>query len=167
MIPVKFNYASSRNGVIGHDNKLPWHLREDLQLFKEKTLFQTVMMGSKTFDSLPDSIRPLPNRESIIVTSQKDKYKKHGIVTNDPLKTIKNSNKPIWIIGGATVFEQVKRFCCEVHHTEVDIEVKGDTSFHMDMTGWDLIQDSGALVSSTGLGYRVRVYSLPLVLLPA
>lgn len=166
MIPVKFIYASSKNDVIGHQNQLPWRLKEDLQLFKEKTLYQTVMMGSKSFDSLPASIRPLPNRESIIVTSQKDKYKGIGIVTNDPVKAIKKSNKPIWVIGGAQVFEQVKHLCSEVHHTEVNLEVKGDTFFKMDFKGWDLKEDSGPLLSSTGLEYRVKVYSLPLVLLP-
>ena len=167
MVPIKFIYASSKNGVIGHQNQLPWKLKEDLQLFKEKTLFGTVMMGSKTFDSLPPSIKPLPNRESIIVSSQQDKYKNFGHVVSDPVKALKKATKPVWVIGGAKLFNLLKNYCCEVHHTEVDLEIDGDTRFEMDMSGWKLTSDSGPLTSYNGLGYRVRVHELPLVLLPS
>lgn len=165
MIPIKFIYASTKDGVIGHQNQLPWRLKEDLQQFKEKTLFGTVMMGSKTFDSLPPSLKPLPNRDSIIVTSQKSKYSKFGQVVNDPVQAIKRSPKPIWVIGGATLFNQLKNFCSEVHHTEVDLKIDGDTRFEMDMSGWSIDEDSGPLRSSNDIGYRIRVYKLPLVLL--
>lgn len=165
MVPVKFIYASTKDGVIGDRNKLPWHLREDLLLFKEKTLFSTVMMGSKTYDSLPASMRPLPNRESIIVTSQKDKYKKVGQVTDNPIKTLKNLTKPVWVIGGGSLFEQLKSFCSEVHHTELDETFRGDTKFEMDFTNWTKTSDTGPLVSTNHLKYSVKVYSLPLVLL--
>lgn len=165
MVPIKFIYASTPDGVIGDNNKLPWSLKEDLQLFKEKTLFQTVMMGSKTYDSLPPSIRPLPNRESLIVTSQKQKYGKFGQIVTDPVQVVKRSNKPIWVIGGATLFNQLKQFCSEVHHTEVDLKIDGDTRFEMDLKGWEISEDSGPLTSSNGLGYRIRVHKLPLVLL--
>lgn len=166
MVPVKFIYASTPDGVIGDKNQLPWQLKEDLQLFKQKTLFGTVMMGSKTYDSLPPSMRPLPNRESVIVSSQKAKYSPFGQVISDPIAFIKKSNKPIWVIGGASLFEQVKQYCSEIHHTEVGLQIDGDTRFEMDLRGWKTTADTGPLKAANDLSYRVRVYQLPLVLLP-
>ena len=60
--------AIARNGVIGIDNRLPWRLPADLQHFKSLTLGHTVIMGRKTWESLPEKIRPLPGRRNIVVT---------------------------------------------------------------------------------------------------
>ena len=65
-------YARARNGVIGKDNQMPWHLPEDLAHFKRITLGQPVIMGRKTWDSLPARFRPLPGRLNIVVTRQSD-----------------------------------------------------------------------------------------------
>jgi len=65
-------YARARNGVIGKDNQMPWHLPEDLAHFKRVTLGQPVIMGRKTWDSLPPKFRPLPGRLNIVVTRQPD-----------------------------------------------------------------------------------------------
>ena len=87
MSHVKFIYASNTQGVIGYKNKLPWNLREDLLLFKDKTLHQTVMMGSRTYESLPDTLKPIiPNRTTIIVSSQTERYRKVGKVIQKPLE---------------------------------------------------------------------------------
>lgn len=162
MCYVKFIYATNPVGVFGNKNKLPWNLREDLLQFKEKTLFQTVMMGSKTYDSLPESIKPLPNRKSIIVTSQHDKYKHCGDVISDPIKYISKLKHPIWVIGGASLLTQLKDFCIEVHHTEVYLDVEGDAHFSMDLTGWDVISDSGLLISKNNINYTTTVYRKPI-----
>ena len=65
-------FARARNGVIGKDNTLPWHLPEDLAHFKQTTLGQPVVMGRKTWESLPPKFRPLPGRTNIVVTRQRD-----------------------------------------------------------------------------------------------
>ena len=65
-------FARARNGVIGKDNTLPWHLPEDLAHFKQTTLGQPVVMGRKTWESLPPKFRPLPGRTNIVVTRQTD-----------------------------------------------------------------------------------------------
>src|SRR5574343_1620977 len=65
-------YARARNGVIGRDNQMPWHLPEDLAHFKRVTLGQPVIMGRKTWDSLPAKFRPLSGRRNIVITRQTD-----------------------------------------------------------------------------------------------
>src|SRR5690554_661473 len=65
-------WAEARGGVIGAEGGLPWHLPEDLAHFKAKTLGEAVVMGRKTWDSLPPRFRPLPGRENIVITRQPD-----------------------------------------------------------------------------------------------
>ena len=67
---LKLIYARSRNGVIGRQGQLPWHLPADLAHFKQTTLGQAVVMGRKTWDSLPERFRPLPGRTNIVITRQ-------------------------------------------------------------------------------------------------
>lgn len=161
---VKLIFASTHKGVIGHLNKLPWSLPEDLQLFKEKTLNSTVLMGRNTFESLPASIKPLPNRLNVVVTS-KDFIRHRDVkVITDPVEFIFGFKQPIWVMGGATLYNSVQHLADEVHHTEVYSDVEGDTHYHFDSTGWGLKEDSGVLTSRTGLDYRVRVWTVPLVL---
>ena len=62
--------AVARNGVIGRDGTIPWHLPEDLARFRELTLGRTVVMGRRTWESLPDRFRPLPGRTNVVVTRQ-------------------------------------------------------------------------------------------------
>ncbi|MEY8875691.1 MAG: dihydrofolate reductase, partial [Leptothrix sp. (in: b-proteobacteria)] len=64
--------AVARDGVIGYDNRLPWHLPEDLKHFKQQTLGCPVLMGRKTWDSLPPRFRPLPGRSNVVLTRQPD-----------------------------------------------------------------------------------------------
>ena len=63
-------FASSMNGVIGHNNQLPWHLPEDLAHFKKLTLGQVVLMGRKTWESIPAQFRPLPGRDNWVLSRQ-------------------------------------------------------------------------------------------------
>jgi dihydrofolate reductase len=65
-------YARAANGVIGQQGRLPWHLPEDLAHFKRSTLGCPVIMGRKTWDSLPQKFRPLPGRDNIVITRQTD-----------------------------------------------------------------------------------------------
>ena len=161
---VKLIFASTDKGVIGLNNRLPWSIPEDLQLFKEKTLNSTVLMGRKTFESLPASIKPLPNRLNVIVTSRDYKQQRGVKIVTNPVEFIFTAKQPIWVMGGAALYNSVQHLADEVHHTEVYSDVEGDTHFHFDPTGWDLKEDSGVLTSKTGLRYRVRVWTLPLVL---
>lgn len=161
---VKFNYASTTDGVIGKNNKLPWYVPEDLKLFKEKTLGHIVMMGRNTYESLPPSIRPMPNRTNIVVSRNKDLKIPGVTVISDPIAYIFKCKQPIWVIGGAQLYKDLEHLCTEVHHTEVLSSIEGDAHFKFNTEGWDMAQDSGVLTSSSGLDYRIRVWTLPLLM---
>lgn len=161
---VKLIYASTPRGVIGNQGSLPWSLPEDLTLFKQKTLHGTVMMGRKTFDSLHESVKPLPNRKNVVVSRNRD-LKIPGVkIIHNPIEFIFRCKEPIWVMGGGDLYAQVHHLCDEVHHTEVLTEVEGDATFDFNPEGWDLANDSGQLRSRSGLQYRVRHWGIPLLL---
>ena len=104
-------FARARNGVIGKDNQLPWHLPEDMAFFKQKTAGGTVVMGRKTWDSLPPRFRPLPGRHNVVITRQAqwqpdpvtDKVSVAGDIAA-ALDTARALGQPVWVIGGAQIY---------------------------------------------------------------
>lgn len=136
---IKMIYASDVNGVIGKDNKLPWHLPSDLKRFKELTFDQYVVMGRKTYESLPERFRPLPGRINIVL-SRENKIDHPEVITLGLLKSFLTvarmpdspyADKDIWIIGGASIYEAVMDYVDEIHHTQVLGEYEGDAFFDM------------------------------------
>ena len=97
--------AIASNNVIGKENSLPWNIPEDLKRFKQMTSGHTILMGRKTFDSIG---RPLPNRQNIVMTKDKN-FEQEGIkVINDfdeALELIKESNEDVFVIGGSKIYE--------------------------------------------------------------
>lgn len=160
---VRFIYASTPSGVIGSEGKLPWRLPEDLKIFKEKTLFGNCLMGRLTYDSLPPSIKPLPNRNSFIVTRD-NSYSEipHAKVVKDPVEFVKDFRHDLWVIGGARLFKALEPLCTEVHHTCVHLKVHGDTQYVGNHIGWETVDDTGDRISSNSqISYRIRVYRRP------
>lgn len=129
MVEIEFVVAMSRNRVIGKDGTLPWHIPSELKRFKQLTMGKPVIMGRKTWESLPR--RPLPGRTNIVI-SQQQGYSADGGVTvlskADALKAA-GSAPQVSIIGGASVFEMFMADVERVYLTVVDIEVEGDTFF--------------------------------------
>ncbi len=126
-------YARARNGVIGKDNHMPWHLPEDMAFFKHKTAGATVVMGRKTWDSLPARFRPLPGRHNIVVTRQADwrpdPASEHVSVAGNiaaALEAARQLGKPVWVIGGAQIYAQALPLADEVWVTEIDQDFDGD-----------------------------------------
>lgn len=119
--PFKAIVAMARNRVIGRDNKLPWHIPEELRWFKKVTTGNVIVMGRKTWESIG---RPLPNRESIVVTRSEI----HGVKTVRSLGEIQPRNDPrhYFIIGGAQLFAEALPLCSEVFLTLVKQEAEGD-----------------------------------------
>lgn len=120
--------ARARNGVIGRENTLPWRLRDDLQLFKQRTLGAPIIMGRKTWESLG---RPLPGRLNVVVTRQAD-YQAAGtcVVTSLPEAILACGDaKKVFIIGGAQIYAQALDQADVLWITEVDADVEGDTHF--------------------------------------
>lgn len=121
-------FARARNGVIGQRNTLPWHLPEDLAHFKQTTLGQPVVMGRKTWESLPPKFRPLPGRTNIVVTRQRDWHADGAVVVHsieEALGTCPNDEQ-VWVIGGAEVYAQAMPLAQHAVITEIDADFEGD-----------------------------------------
>ncbi len=131
--------AIAENGVIGNGQEIPWYFKEDFQRFKSLTNGHAVIMGSKTFESLP--IKPLPNRLNIVLNFEED-YVAPGVIVKtsfeDALDFCKNYDK-IFIIGGASVYAQGLKVANKLELTKVKGEYKGDVFFpEIDYSKWTL-----------------------------
>jgi dihydrofolate reductase len=125
---LKLIYARAKNGVIGINNKLPWHLPEDLAHFKKTTQGCAVLMGRKTWDSLPPAFRPLPGRTNIVLTRQSNWQAEGAQVVHSLPQAIDlcPKDQTLWVIGGAEIYAQALPYASEIVVTEIDIEPDGD-----------------------------------------
>lgn len=160
MKKVNLIYATSINGIIGYKGKIPWHLPEDLESFKEKTLGQTVIMGRKTWESLPASMKPLPGRSNIVVSRGGPEVAPGAIVVNSLSHAIASAESPVvWVIGGEKLLEDAMLYADEIHVTEVLITVNGDTHApKIDSAQFQLISVSSTLKhqeSDISFGFNV------------
>ena len=129
MSRISFVVAVSRNGVIGRDGGLPWHISTDLKRFKAITMGKPVIMGRKTWESLPK--KPLPGRPNIVITRQKN-YRAEGasVVSDIPLALAAAGQvEEVCVIGGGEIFDMFLAQTDRIYLTEVDLEVEGDTFF--------------------------------------
>ncbi len=125
---INMIFARSANGVIGKNNALPWHLPEDLAHFKKLTLGSPVIMGRKTWDSLPPKFRPLPGRTNVVVTRQTD-WHPEGAQTVGSLQdalTFCQASSTVWIIGGAQVYAQAEPLASRIEVTHIYKDFVGD-----------------------------------------
>ncbi|MFN4341015.1 MAG: dihydrofolate reductase [Azonexus sp.] len=123
--------AVARNRVIGKDNTLIWNIPEDMAHFKALTSGHTVIMGRKTWESLPPRFRPLPGRRNIVISRQAD-YAAPGAELADSLDSalrLAASGPIAFIIGGAQIYEQAMAVADRLEITEVDLEPAGDAWF--------------------------------------
>lgn len=129
----------ARNRVIGRDNQLIWHLPEDLAHFKAVTAGHTVLMGRKTWESLPPRFRPLPGRRNIVLTRQAD-FRAEGaeVVASLPAAlALTRPDEPVFVIGGADIYAQALPMADRLILTEVAEEAEGDALFPaFDRAGW-------------------------------
>ena len=121
-------YARAANGVIGKDGTMPWHLPEDLAHFKRTTLGCPVIMGRKTWDSLPARFRPLPGRTNVVVTRQTG-WRAEGVAVAHSLPEaieLCGAAADAWVIGGAEVYAQALPLATSVVVTEIEAVYAGD-----------------------------------------
>lgn len=127
--------AMTKDRVIGNNNTLPRYIPEDLKRFKEITSWHTVIMGRKTYESLPEQFRPLPKRENIVITTQKNsKYKSDTITIYNSIEEFLrryqgNSNKIIYVIGGSQIYNSLLSHCDMLYISEIKINYEGDVYF--------------------------------------
>jgi dihydrofolate reductase len=123
--------AVARNRVIGKDNRLLWNIPEDMAHFKALTAGHTVVMGRKTWESLPPRFRPLPGRRNIIISRQAD-YAAPGAELADSLENalkLASTATVVFVIGGEQIYSQALAVADRLEITEVDLEPEGDTWF--------------------------------------
>lgn len=121
-------FARAANGVIGRDNAIPWRLPEDMAHFRALTSGAPVIMGRRTWDSLPPRFRPLPNRRNLVLTRQKD-WNEIGAQPFASLRLALSfcENEPcVWVIGGAQVYAEALPVASRVEATEIAQDFEGD-----------------------------------------
>ena len=152
-------YARARNGVIGTNNQLPWHLPEDLAHFKRTTLGQPVIMGRKTWDSLPPRFRPLPGRLNIVVTRQTE-WQAEGAVRagsiEDAMRQCPDTAEA-WVIGGAEIYAQAAPLASSAVVTEIEQDFEGDAFAPELGAGWQEVERTSH-VAGNGLAFSFATY---------
>ena len=137
--------AASENNIIGKDNKLIWRLSDDLKHFKELTKGHFVIMGRKTFESMP---KALPNRTNVIITRKTDYKAENAIVVNSlekALKVAENDNQP-FVIGGGEIYKLSMEIADRIELTRVHTSIEGDTSFpEIDLEKWQEVKNEKRL----------------------
>ena len=137
--------AASENNIIGKDNKLIWRLSDDLKHFKELTKGHFVIMGRKTFESMP---KALPNRTNVIITRKTDYKAENTIVVNSlekALKVAENDNQP-FVIGGGEIYKLSMEIADRIELTRVHTSIEGDTSFpEIDLEKWQEVKNEKRL----------------------
>ncbi len=158
---VHLIYARAANGAIGKDGAMPWHLPEDMAHFKALTQGCPVIMGRKTWDSLPPRFRPLPGRSNIVVTRQAD-WNESGAQRasslRDALQIAEQSNAPtVWVIGGAQIYAQALPLAQRVEVTEIAQDFDGDA--HAPELGTEWVETAReAHTSANGLRFAFVRY---------
>jgi len=134
MVKISIVVAVAKNGVIGADGGMPWHLSTDLQRFKRLTMGNVMIMGRKTFDSIG---KALPGRTSIVVTRSKE-WQAEGVVPVTSLEAAfdlgkeiiqSTGNGEICVVGGGEIYRQSMEFADTLHLTRVMSAPDGDTVF--------------------------------------
>lgn len=133
-VPVAAVVAMDENRLIGKAGGLPWHVPEDLAHFRNLTKGHVVVMGRKTWESLPEKFRPLPGRINVVVSRDLAKLSlPDGVLgVNSPedavrvARSVARDGQRVWIIGGAELYRATLPLCSEVHLTVVDGSHEGD-----------------------------------------
>lgn len=134
--------AKTIKNYIGKDNKLLFHISEDLKRFKEITNGHKIIMGRKTFESLP---KVLDNREHIIITRDKDyKVNSNKIEISNNIEEIvekyQNSNEEVFVIGGGEIYNQLLPYTNKLYLTIIESDIEGDTKFPLlNINDWNVV----------------------------
>ena len=168
-------WAQTPDRVIGAEGSMPWHVPEDLAYFKQVTHGSPVIMGRRTWESLPEKFRPLPGRVNVVITS--DDHRAHqlaeqGALAASSLEEAVATAQPhaaetstVWIMGGGAVYAEAleKNLARVASVTQLNVSVEGDTyAPALDPEQWHLVSampSQGWETSETGTGYRFETYA--------
>ena len=142
--------AKASNNIIGGDNKLLWHISQDLKRFKEITSGHTIIMGRKTFESLP---KILPNRHHIVITRDKNfKVDSPSVEVVNDINTVinkyENSSEEVFIIGGGEIYKFLLPHTKKLYLTRIYKDFDGDTKFpEINFDDWSIDDQSEILTN--------------------
>lgn len=152
-------YARAANGVIGRDGALPWYLPQDMTHFRQLTTGAPVVMGRKTWDSLPERFRPLPGRRNIVATRQEN-WREKGAQRASSLQEALSFCEPeevAWVIGGAQIYHEALPLAHRIEVTEIARDYEGDAlAPELDATWIEVARE--AHTTPEGLGFSFVRY---------
>ena len=152
--------AIGKNNELGKNNDLIWHFKEDMKFFKEQTIGKPIVMGRKTFESLP---KLLPKRKHIILSRKKEGFPEEILVINnkdDLLKWIDNYNGEVMVIGGATIYSQLLEYSNKLILTEIDAcERNADVYFPLFNKEDYEVKQIGDVIEENNTKYKHLVYT--------
>ena len=150
--------AHSANRVIGRDGVLPWRLPADLRRFRELTRGSTVLMGRRTFESLPDAFRPLPERRNLVLSGDPGFRPPGAEVFASLDDALEACGGDCFVIGGEGTYRDALPRCERLYATEIDAELDGDAFFpEIDAAQWTCVEDGEPLIENE-LGFTFRTY---------
>jgi dihydrofolate reductase len=152
-------YAQARNGVIGKGGVMPWHLPEDLAHFRRTTMGTPVIMGRKTWDSLPPRFRPLPGRRNVVITRDAG-WNAAGADragTLDEAIALCAGADTVWVTGGAEIFRLALPRAHVAVVTEIDADFEGDVHAPQLGANWHEVARERH-VAATGVAYSFVTY---------
>jgi dihydrofolate reductase len=153
---VALIWGQASGGVIGADGALPWHLPEDMRLFRALTWGSTVVMGRLTWESLPERMRPLPGRDNVVLTRRTDWAPDGARIVHSRGEMLRSYDGDLWVIGGSSVYAEFLPHADLVVRTDVDLQVAGDTYAPAVPDDWRQVfrsPEKGWATSSNGVRY--------------
>ncbi|NNC10730.1 dihydrofolate reductase [Planctomonas sp. JC2975] len=154
-------WAQANGGIIGADGAIPWHVSEDSRHFRAVTTGGDVVMGRKTWDSLPPRFRPLPGRRNIVVSRDLDWRADSAERVGSVADAIALAEADVWIIGGGQIYAEAIDLADLLEVTEIDLDVDGDTVAPAIGDSWRLSSvepSTGWATSDAGVRYRFLSY---------
>lgn len=159
--------AYGRNRVIGVDGDLPWHLPSDMAHFRELTMGHPVIMGRKTYESIPPKFRPLPGRRNLVLSQNPDYVPiEEGAEVYASLEAALRATEghDAFVIGGSRTYGEALQqgVVDRVYATEVELAPAGDAFFPSLGRAWQVVEEREPVTEQDGTAFTVRVYERPL-----
>jgi dihydrofolate reductase len=161
-VPVSLIWAQAADRVIGDQGTLPWRLPEDLSRFRDLTMGSTVVMGRATWESLPAKVRPLPGRRNVVLSRRPGWQAPGAVVAASLDEALAGATAPVWVIGGASVYESALPLADLIEVTEIDGTFAGDAYAPEIGPEWRVTNrepGTGWQLSRSGLRYRTVSYT--------
>jgi dihydrofolate reductase len=154
-------WAEAADRVIGRDGAIPWRVPEDHAHFRACTDGATVVMGRRTWESLPERFRPLPGRRNVVLTRRGDWTAPGAEIAPDLTAALALAEGDVWVMGGARVYAEALPRADRVERTEVDLRVDGDVRAPALDASWRRVSQDpaeGWNTSRTGVRFRIHSY---------